>query len=978
MSDPTAPVSQASPAVETHVAVPDAPAAAATAVLTLDGLTCAACVNAIEEALCALPGVRSAAVTLLPGQRATVTYDTAEVGTDKLREAVEDVGYEVLRVEDAGDGSSGLSTMRLEVSLGDGTSDPGIAAQAVADALARLPGVHSASVEVGPGKHGKAKRRGPAVVRIQHEAALVGVRSLIRAAEAAVPKLRASLASSPKTQSNRHELWALIAAGAIAATTFVVAMLGMMILPPSNPFRAALETMVGGVQVGVIITWALATVMEFGIGWRFWHGAWNSLVHAHTANMDVLIVLGTAAAYFFSVYAAAQGIVVYYDAQAAAAAAPPPNMHDHGVSTTPQTPEPTMYSHDSFFEASTFIIFFVLLGKYLQHVATDRTSEAITKLLSLQPATALLTSRDPSQPDTELSASLLEVGDLLKILPGASIPADGVVVRGTTHVDEGMLTGEPVPAAKGPGDRVYGGTVNTGGLVVVSATRVGGDTAAARIADMIAQAQSSRAGIQGTVDAVARWFVPTVVAVAAITFLVWMLVPLAPGQPRTKLAFEFAISVLVIACPCGLGLAVPTAVMVGTGVAARLGILVGGGGSALEAAHKAEAFAFDKTGTLTVGRPEVVDAEVVLPESGPLAGTLIECDAWKLAGEVEASSTHPLARAVAEAAAEHLTSPHCTSLDNVSEASDSTVNAEAPSTTPGRTIGSGLVLGGRYAVGEVSEIPGRGLLALLRLRPDKSSCDLPERLTCFAGNEAWMLDNGIPFPPAIASRASAWRADARTTVFLGIAGHPALAAFAVADRIRPDARALVDHLRSHGKEVAMLTGDHAATAASVAAALGIPADKAISGLRPEDKVSVVDGLQAGPDGAKRVVAFVGDGINDAVALARANVSIAMGTGSDVAVSSASVVLMQPSLWGVAVLVDLSGAVFRRIWINLFWAFAYNVVGIPIAAGALYPLGVRLQPWMAGVAMAASSVSVVASSLLLKLYRAPKLPVAPQL
>jgi len=672
--------------------------------------------------------------------------------------------------------------------------------------------------------------------------------------------------------------------------------------------------------------------------------------------MDVLVVLGTGAAYFYSVYTATRDAIMYQQSLS--------DPH----STHSQT---TMAAHDSFFEASVFIIFFVLLGKYFQKLATQRTGAAIEKLMGLQPDTATLVTFDPPS-EQDIKVVLLEVGDVLKVVSGASVPADGVVVRGQTHVDESLLTGEPLPVSKGPGDPVHAGTVNTGSLIYLRATRVGSETTVSKIASMISSAQSSRAEIQATVDTLSRYFVPIVMVISVVTFIIWMVVPLDPSVDRTRLAIEFAISVLVIACPCGLGLAVPTAIMVGTGVAARYGILVAGGGAAFERAHQVGVWGFDKTGTLSEGKPSVVAME---------NWWMGKEEVWRLAGEVEGGSGHPLARAVVERAKIEVGTADVEDVkDKISEpASVDTPSVDSRETAIAlSTLQTGLVLDGKYRVSTISETPGRGLSATLSLAlPDDS---LPPTLTCVAGNQAWMEENGCQLPESGKELIESWRSQARTLVFLGLVERASvIAAFAIADKIRPDAKELVGYLTANGKEVYMLTGDHSGSAVAVGQELGIPEERIVSGVKPEDKVEMVRRMQEGSvgdadnkgEGQQRMVAFVGDGVNDSVALAKADLSIAMGSGSDVAISSAAIVLMNSHLSAIIILLDLSAATFRRIWLNLFWAFLYNVVGIPVAAGAFYPLGVRLTPWMAAVAMAASSLSVVLSSLLLKLYRPPR-------
>lgn len=944
-----------------------------TAVLSLSGLTCAACVNSVETALLELNGVKGARVTLLPAARATVDFDPDLISTKQIAEKVDDVGYDVVGIEEIQDGlSKSSSTARLNVVVGFGgrgsQRDSAAAAAAIAcQHLLEQVGVFEAVVE---DTDASRRRSGHFILRIKHDPNVLGIRKLIATAQDALPAGTTVKVAGPlQNKSSQHELNMLILGFVISIVTFVVAMVGMMLLPPENPFRRMLEEPIPGldIPIGVFITFILATIMEFVVGWKFWHGAYGSLVYAGTANMDVLVVLGTGSAYFFSVYTMVRDALME-DGQL------PPSLVLATLWASPsasKTAAPTnddlitglgphMAAHESFYEAAIFVIFFVILGKYLQNVATGKTSEAITRLMQLQPKEAILVTTDPQDGNKILSEQqlpivLLEVNDLLKVLPGASIPVDGIVVRGSSHIDESLLTGEPIPVAKSQGDNVFGGTVNTGGLLYIRAKKVGDDTAVAKIASLISAAQSNKAQIQSTVDMISRYFVPLVVVLAGLTFAVWMMIPIPVelGDDRLRIALEFAITVLVISCPCGLGLAVPTAVMVGTGVAARYGILVTGGGEALEHAHLAKVFAFDKTGTLSVGKPSVRDMNVYLDNPTELVAKLgmQRGEVLRLAGEVESGSGHPLAKAVVEATIGLPAKP----------------KEEEPPLSPTACGMPNAVIGGRYHVVGVKEVAGRGLLGKLSPAPSQKLAELPKELQCVVGNQSWMDENGCVLPPNAKADVESWRDQGRTIVLLGIVEtKTVLAAFAIGDELRSDAAMLVSYLQELGRGVYMLTGDHARTALAAANALGIPPEHAISGIRPEDKAIMVERL-----GAAGPVAFVGDGVNDAVALAKADLSVAMGTGADVAVASASAVLMNPRLSNVAILVDLSAAVFHRIQMNLLWAFVYNVLGIPIAAGVFLPLGIKLQAWMGGVAMAFSSVSVVGSSLLLRFYRPPK-------
>ncbi len=614
-----------------------------------------------------------------------------------------------------------------------------------------------------------------------------------------------------------------------------------------------------------LVLWP-ATFIQFWAGGRFYRAAWKAGRHGG-ATMDTLVAVGTSAAWAYSVF-----VTMY-----------PGIVHEAGLHP------------ESYFDSSAIIIGLILFGRWLEDRAKGRTTGAIRRLVGLQAKTARLV-RDGEEVEVELA--LVQPGDLLRVRPGEKIPVDGVLVEGTSAVDESMLTGEPIPATKNPGDEVIGATLNTTGSFVMSATRVGRDTALANIVALVQRAQGSKAPIQALTDRIAEVFVPAVLVVAALAFVAWF--TLGP-EPRLTLGLTAFIGVVIIACPCAMGLATPTAIMVGTGKGAETGVLIRGG-EALEAAGRLDTVVLDKTGTLTLGRPvvaEIVSAAGVDPK-----------ELLDIAGSLESNSEHPLGRAIVTRAREQ-------------ELGFRTVDgfeAVAGGGVGGRVDGSDVLIGNRR------------LLADQRI--DVAAFD--DGATRHAGNGA-------------------------TVSFIAI-DRRAVGLIAIADPVKSESAEAVQVLEAMGLTVWMLTGDSRATAEFVARQVGIPPERVIAEVLPADKAAVVERLQ----GEGRHVAMVGDGINDAPALAQANVGVAIGTGADVAIEASDITLVGGDPRLIASAIGLSRATLRTIRQNLFWAFAYNVLLIPVAMGVLYPFtGWTLNPALAAVAMALSSVSVVTNSLRLR-------------
>ncbi len=616
-----------------------------------------------------------------------------------------------------------------------------------------------------------------------------------------------------------------------------------------------------------LVLFVLATPVQFIAGWRFYKGSWAALKNK-TGNMDLLIALGTSAAYFYSVAA-------------------------------------TFFIKDGevFYETAALLITFVLLGKLLEMRAKGKTSDAIKKLMGLSPKTARVLRDDA---EVEIPIEEVRVDDIVIVRPGEKIPVDGEIIEGSTSIDESMITGESVPIDKREGNDVIGVTINKNGFIKFKATKIGKDTVLAQIIKLVEDAQGSRAPIQRFADQVSAYFVPAVVAISVLTFIVWYAV--GGGPDRFVFALMAGTAVLVIACPCALGLATPTAIMVGTGKGAENGILIKGG-EALETAHKLKAIVFDKTGTLTTGQPAVT--EIVSLAGGETSIEHDEAGILRLAAGLEQGSEHPLAEAVVKKAKE----------DGLAGA----------------------------AVKDFEALPGFGVRGTVEKHP------------ILFGNRKLMSGQGINVA-AFEKDIEVLETQGKTVMILAIDGYPA-GLIAVADTIKDNAREAVEKLRSMGIDVAMITGDNSRTAAAIAAQAGI--DWVLAEVLPEDKAKEVKKLQ---DEGK-VVAMVGDGINDAPALAQADVGIALGSGTDIAMETGEIVLIKNDIRDVVTAVELSKATIRKIKANMFWALFYNVLGIPIAAGVLYPFfHMMLRPEIAGAAMALSSVSVVTNSLLLRRFK----------
>jgi len=872
--------------------------------IEVQGMTCSACTSAVERALQSLDGVMRASVSLALCE-AEVEFDRAQIREDSIVEAIEDTGFEAKLMGTVDDTLAVLEIKGMTCSA---------CTSSVEKALTEVPGVISVTVNLILGK---------AEVRFNPDK--TGPRSLVHAVSHAgfdAGILRQAGKEEGKADSETDKWFSLLA---ISASFSLPVFLIAMVLPNIPVVQEIIRYQVLGMPLDSMLKWILTTPVQFWVGYRFHAGAWRALKRG-TANMDVLVSMGTNAAYFYSAISI---------------------LHHHFASHH----KSGNYVPTDFFETSAMLITFILLGKYLESSAKSRTSAAITKLMNLAPTEAVVVELDEDGTiigEQHIDASLVQRGDILKVLPGSKIPADGEVVMGSSYCDESMLTGESRPVSKYVGCQVIGSTVNMGNVVLVKASRVGSDTVLNQIVRLVETAQLKKAPIQAYADRISSVFVPVVVSLALITFIAWFSAGMSGSIPESWVpeghgcflfALLFGIAVLVIACPCALGLATPTAVMVATGVGASLGVLIKGG-DALERAHKVDCVVFDKTGTLTMGRPEVTDHKL---KPGAALNTVLA-----LVSAIELESTHPLADALLIYAA-------CILGDS---------DRDVPADNSGARQFLSRELG--LAVSHLDSTCGLGLAGEVKATRALPHCGLAlgANAQVTVGNRMMMNSMEVEVTEEFEAFMTQLEDDAQTAVVCAVDG-TAVAVFGIADTLKPEAAGVTVALRKMGVEVHMLTGDNWRTARALGGRLGIT--KIEAEVLPAGKADVVRKLQA--DG--KVVAMVGDGINDSPALAAADLGVAIGSGTDVAVEAAGYVLMRSDLEDVLAALDLSRKTFRRIRLNYVWAMGYNVVMIPVAAGVLYPATrIALPPWLAGAAMAMSSVSVVCSSLLLQCYKRP--------
>ncbi|MGA2615663.1 MAG: heavy metal translocating P-type ATPase [Spirochaetia bacterium] len=818
--------------------------------IVVTGMTCASCSARVEKVVGKLPGVKAASVNLAT-EKLHLEYDEAQVSFDIVQEAVEEAGYGLERSE----------TSKHVVIPVDGMTCASCVAH-IEKAVGKLEGVASVTVNLATEKADVTYD--PVKVRLS------GIKKAISDAGYTPREIDTTDTADHDAERKQREIrtmWTrFIVAASVSIPLLYLALVHMIpgariplpsfLDPMRFPFSYALA------QIVLVIPAIVAGSRFYRVGIKaLWHRA---------PNMDSLIAIGTAAAVLYSVYNTVRIAMGDMDAV-----------------------------KNLYFETAAVILTLIMLGKTLETVSKGKTSQAIKKLMGLAPKTATVIHDGV---ETEIPISEVEVGDILRVRPGEKVPVDGEVVDGYTSVDESMLTGESIPVEKKAGDQVTGASINKNGSITFRATRVGSDTALAQIIKLVEQAQGSKAPIAQLADIVSGYFVPIVILIALAAGAAWLI----SGQ---SVAFSMTIftAVLVIACPCALGLATPTAIMVGTGKGAEEGILIKGG-AALEATHRVQTVVLDKTGTVTEGRPVVTDVT--------LADGLDENALLQLAASAEKGSEHPLGDAIVESAESR-----------------------------------GLSL---LALEKFQAIPGQGIEARIAGK------------ALLLGNEKLMSRNGISLGTLV-DESARLAEDGKTPMFVAVDGAPA-GIIAVADVPKESSAGAVRKLREMGLQVVMLTGDNPTTAYAIARQVGV--DKVVAEVLPQQKAAEVKKLQE----EGRRVAMVGDGINDAAALAQADIGIAIGSGADVAIESADIVLMRSDLADVAGAIQLSRGTIRNIKQNLFWAFCYNVLGIPIAAGLLHLFGgPLLNPIFAAAAMSLSSVSVVSNALRLRRFRIQRTP-----
>ena len=836
------------------------------AILPIEGMTCASCVRRVEKALAKVEGVHEVGVNLAT-ERATVTYDPAVVSMADMRAAVERAGYSV-------------PTEKVVLPIEGMTCASCV--RRVEKALAKLPGVETANVNLATEE-----------AAVRFNPAMVGRDEFRRAVEKAGYGLATvdggrwtadgdNMAQGQELPSTVHRPPST--ADALRLKFIVSLVAGLLIMAGMFVPESWLPL---SMEARYYVMFLLATPVQLWAGWQFYKGAWQAARHLST-NMSTLIAVGTSVAYLYSVY-----ITFFPEAVRRAGIVP-----------------------EAYYDTSTLIIALILMGRYFEVRARGRTSEAIKKLMGLAPRTARLVRGDE---EVDVPIEQVQPGDVLRVRPGDKVPVDGVITEGRSSLDESMLTGESLPVDKAPGDKVIGATLNKSGSFLLRATRVGKDTALAQIVRLVEEAQGSKAPIQRLADEISSWFVPIVLALSALTFVLWFW--LGP-EPKLTLSLVSMISVLIIACPCALGLATPTAIMVGTGKGAEYGVLIRGG-EALESAHKIDTIILDKTGTLTRGKPSVTDVltvdegnyELRITNYNDHSAFRIPHSAFlSLVASAERGSEHPLGEAIVAYANEQ-----------------------------------GLPM---TSAQEFESHAGLGISALVDGR------------SVLVGNEKLLAENSVNLN-GLGDRGMMLAREGKTPMYVAVDGEAA-GIVAVADTIKPELAHAVRELEALGLEVWMLTGDNEATAQAIASQLGIR--NVMANVLPGQKAAKVQALQA----AGKKVAMVGDGVNDAPALARADLGIAIGTGADVAMEASDITLVGGDVRGVVTAIALSRRTVSTIRQNLFWAFFYNVVLIPVAAGVLFPFfGLLLNPVMAAAAMAMSSVSVVSNSLRLRGFAPPK-------
>uniref|UniRef100_A0A670I1I2 Copper-transporting ATPase 2 n=1 Tax=Podarcis muralis TaxID=64176 RepID=A0A670I1I2_PODMU len=887
--------------------------------MQVTGMTCASCVSSIEKNLQKEDGIVSVLVALMAG-KVEVKYKPDRIQPLEIAQLIENLGFGASIMQDypGADGNIDLKVLGMTCAS---------CVHNIESKLTKTPGILYASVVLATSK-----------AHIRFDPEVVGPRDVIKIIEGI--GFQASLAKrDPKDHNLDHKeeirQWRKSFLCSLVFGIPVLILMIYMLIPDGQQHGSmALEqNVIPGLSILNLLFFLLCTLVQFFGGWYFYVQAYKSLKH-RMANMDVLIVLATSIAYIYSCVILMVAIG-----------------------------EKAEQSPITFFDTPPMLFVFISLGRWLEHIAKSKTSAALAKLISLQATEAVVVTLGADNyltyREEQVPVELVQRGDVVKVTPGGKFPVDGKVIEGSSMADESLITGEAMPVIKKPGSTVIAGSLNAHGSVLVKATHVGSDTTLAQIVKLVEEAQMSKAPIQQLADRFSGYFVPFIVIISVATLVAWIVIGfvhfdivlkyfthhskhVSKTEVVLRFAFQTSITVLCIACPCSLGLATPTAVMVGTGVAAQNGILIKGG-KPLEMAHKVQTVMFDKTGTITYGVPRVMRVLLL----GDAGATLSLKKVLAVVGTAEASSEHPLGMAVTKYCKEELGREilgYCKDFQAV----------------PGCGISCnvGSIEGENRWAGETGGSKNLFHAVQFLCLADAAA---PVTYSVLIGNREWMRRNGLHISRDVHEAMTGHEMKGHTAILVAIDGS-LCGMIAIADTVKPEAALAVHILQNMGVDVVLITGDNRKTAKAIATQVGIR--KVFAEVLPSHKVAKVQELQT----AGKRVAMVGDGVNDSPALARADVGIAIGTGTDVAIEAADVVLIRNDLMDVVTSIRLSKRTVKRIRINLILALIYNLLGIPIAAGVFLPLGIVLQPWMGSAAMAASSVSVLLSSLQLKCYK----------
>uniref|UniRef100_A0A663MAK2 Copper-transporting ATPase 2 n=1 Tax=Athene cunicularia TaxID=194338 RepID=A0A663MAK2_ATHCN len=875
--------------------------------LQITGMTCASCVSTIERNLQKEDGIVSVLVALMAG-KAEIKYKPDFIQPLEIAQLIQNLGFEATIIEDHAETEGNVELLITGMTCASCVHN-------IESKLMRTNGVFYASVALATCK-----------AHIQFDPEITGPRDIIKIIEVSFRSILCV---------NNYKLllfrWRKSFMCSLLFGIPVLILMIYMLIPDGEHHGSMVleQNLIPGLSILNLLFFVLCTFVQFLGGWYFYVQAYKSLKHK-TANMDVLIVLATTIAYVYSCVILMVAII-----------------------------EKAEKSPVTFFDTPPMLFVFIALGRWLEHIAKSKTSEALAKLISLQATEATVVTLGPDHSivrEEQVAVELVQRGDIVKVVPGGKFPVDGKVIEGSSMADESLITGEAMPVTKKPGSTVIAGSINAHGSVLVNATHVGNDTTLAQIVKLVEEAQMSKAPIQQLADKFSGYFVPFIIIISTVTLIVWITIGFInfdviqkyfPNQNKhvskaeliLRFAFQTSITVLSIACPCSLGLATPTAVMVGTGVAAQNGILIKGG-KPLEMAHKIKTVMFDKTGTITCGVPKVMRV-LLLGDTAVLSLKKV----LAVVGTAEASSEHPLGVAVTKYCKEELGSQslgYCTDFQAV----------------PG--CGISCKVGGVETSLACVHYLRVAHFSFLSVHKGSSAS---HTYSVLIGNREWMRRNGLHIANDVNDAMTDHETKGQTAILVAIDG-VLCGMIAIADTVKQEAALAVHTLKNMGIDVVLITGDNRKTAKAIATQVGIK--KVFAEVLPSHKVAKVQELQNG----RKKVAMVGDGVNDSPALARADVGIAIGTGTDVAIEAADVVLIRNDLLDVVASIHLSKRTVRRIRINLILALIYNLLGIPIAAGVFMPVGLVLQPWMGSAAMAASSVSVVLSSLQLKCYKKP--------